>query len=59
MKSEIVAEKLSYFYELYLNGTHQLSDDTKDALQMKIDVNFGEKDQKTVYSLLYTGGGET
>ncbi|XP_060592551.1 DENN domain-containing protein 3-like [Ruditapes philippinarum] len=56
MKSEIVAVKLSYFYELYLNGTHHLSDNTKDALRMKIDVNFGEKDQKTVYSLLYTGG---
>ncbi|XP_060558524.1 DENN domain-containing protein 3-like isoform X2 [Ruditapes philippinarum] len=56
--TEAAAEKMSYFYNLYKEGKHLLPQDTQNALQRKIDVNVGERESRTVSSLLYTGGDE-
>ncbi|XP_053382269.1 DENN domain-containing protein 3-like isoform X2 [Mercenaria mercenaria] len=56
--TEAAAEKLSHFYCLYREGKHLLPHDTQDTLQRKIDVNIGERESKTVHTLLYTGGDE-
>ncbi|KAL4218124.1 Rab guanyl-nucleotide exchange factor [Mactra antiquata] len=52
------AELLGIYTKLLKAGKHKLPKDTKEALQRKIDVNIGEKDSKTIQSLLYSGGGE-
>jgi hypothetical protein len=57
--TEAAAEKMSYFYNLYKEGKHLLPQDTQNALQGKIDVNVGERESRTVSSLLYTGGGKS
>ena len=56
---EDVAESLCYYTNMIKEKKHILSDNTRGALQTKVDPNMSERERKSIQALLYTGGGKS